>query len=100
MKYDLRAPCLDCPFLEQHAESYGINRLLEFAQGPFPCHKTADLIDNDEDPSHFVANRNSQHCAGALIFLKKRHAPHQMMRIAERLGMYDAEALDMEAPVV
>jgi len=39
------------------------------------------------------------HCAGALILLEKLEQPSQMMRIAERLRMYDARQLDMDAPV-
>jgi hypothetical protein len=34
-----------------------------------------------------------------LIFNEKREQPHQMMRICERLGMYDMTKLDMEADV-
>jgi hypothetical protein len=34
-----------------------------------------------------------------LIYLEKRQQPHQMMRIAERLGLYDYRQLDMQAPV-
>lgn len=46
-----------------------------------------------------VPTKDSQHCAGALIFLEKIEEPHQMMRICERLGMYDRTKLDMDAPV-
>jgi hypothetical protein len=69
-------------------------RLNDFASGEFPCHKTADATD-----SEFKANRKSLHCAGALIYLEKRERPHQMMRICERLGLYDRFALDMTAPI-
>jgi len=41
----------------------------------------------------------SQHCAGALILMEKMKRPSQMMRIVERLGMYDATKLQMDAPV-
>lgn len=85
--------------MASNAFSYGIKRLLEFASGEFPCHKTAKLVDNEDGPSEFIATKSSTHCAGALIFLEKRDAPHQMMRIAERLGMYDRTQLDMAADV-
>ena len=42
---------------------------------------------------------NAEHCAGALIFLEAQEQPNQMMRIAERLGLYDRRKLDMESPV-
>jgi hypothetical protein len=94
-------PCDACPFLKKHERAYRMRRLLEFASGEFPCHKTADNNEDDyEDGSGgFVATKDSQHCAGALIFNEKRQKSHQMMRIAERLGMYDHTKLNMEAGV-
>lgn len=79
-------------------KSFPIKRLKEFAFGQFPCHKTATLNEDDE-VSEFVPNENSVHCAGALIFNEKRNEPNQMMRIAERLGMYDRTKLNMQAKV-
>jgi hypothetical protein len=72
------------------------HKLAQFASGEFPCHKTAGI---DEDNGNFIANKNSLHCAGALIYLEKRNTSHQMMRICERLGMYDHTKLDMESPI-
>lgn len=101
MKYTATKPCADCPFLESNAESYGLERLSQFASGDFPCHKTATLVeDDDSGVAEFHATKNSVACAGALIFCEKRNAPNQMMRIAERLGMYDHTILDMTSPVV
>jgi hypothetical protein len=42
---------------------------------------------------------NSQHCAGALILMEHADSPSQMMRICERLGMYDRTKVNMDAPV-
>jgi hypothetical protein len=61
----------------------------------FSCHKTTKH-DDDGEP---VRTRNEMHCAGALILIEKEGWSTQMMRIAERLGMYDASKLDMDAPV-
>ena len=66
--------------------------------GEFPCHKACDL--NKQDEFKEKKNGKTPHCAGALIFLEKREEPHQMMRIAERLGMYDHTKLNMKARVV
>ena len=66
------------------------------AKGEFACHKTCD---QDEETGDYVPNKDSHHCVGALIFLEKQNAPHQMMRICERLGLYDRTKLDMDAPV-
>jgi hypothetical protein len=98
MKYSMTTPCDACPFLRSMAHGFSMRRLREFASGEFPCHKTAKLNDDDLD-GRYEATENSVHCAGALIFNEKRERPHQMMRICERLGMYDASKLDMRANV-
>ena len=95
MKYNLTEPCNACPFLIGRGFAY--RRLTELASGEFPCHKACDV---DEETGDFVPrNDKTPHCAGALIFLEKQDAPHQMMRICERLGMYDRTKLNMSANV-
>lgn len=97
MKYNLTRPCNLCPFRNDHGRLYVHPSTLEgMASGEFCCHKTG--VSNDETGT-IEPTRDSQHCAGALIFLEKIEQPHQMMRICERLGMYDASKLDMDAPV-
>jgi hypothetical protein len=98
VNYTMTSPCPECPFLKKNLKSYGMRRLKGYASGEFPCHKTAECYEDDE-VSVFRATKDSLHCAGALIFLEKRDAPHQMMRICERLGMYDRTKLDMKASV-
>lgn len=66
------------------------------ASGEFCCHKTTEV---SEETGDYSPKPESQHCAGALIFREKQNAPHQMMRICERLGLYDRTKLDMNAPV-
>ncbi len=100
MKYTMTSPCDACPFRNKMKKGFTLRRLMEFASsGTFPCHKTASLKDDEEGTSEFIANEKSVHCAGALIFLEKRGQLNQMMRIAERLGMYDRTKLDMKADV-
>lgn len=99
MNYDLIRPCAECPFLQQHKKAYTEKRLLELSASEFPCHKTAELVSAEDGGSTYQATESSSHCAGALIFLEKRQQPNQMMRICERLGMYDASKLDMTADV-
>jgi len=61
-------------------------------RGEFPCHKTVN---------HSRRNQGKeQHCAGALIMLEKMDQPSQMMRICERIGLYDRTKLKMDSPVV
>lgn len=95
MNYDMREPCDECPFRRNSGFAFG--KLLQFAIGEFACHKACKV---DEETGNFVArNSKTPHCAGALIFNEKRERPHQMMRICERLGMYDRTKLAMDANV-
>jgi hypothetical protein len=102
VRYTLVRPCSECPFLRGTPLNKTISRarLLEFARGEFACHRTADLVEDDDGSSGYVGGPESQHCAGALIALEKVNRPHQMMRIVERLKMYDRRRLDMSARVV
>jgi hypothetical protein len=90
----MTTPCDDCPFLAKFKAGFSLQRLKDFSSGQFPCHQTADA-----ESGQFEATEKSVHCAGALIFLEKRDQPSQMMRIAERLGIYDRTKLDMAAKV-
>ena len=96
MKYDLKRPCAECPFLRGSPLNKTLpkSRLRGFAKGQFPCHKTAELTEEG-----YEKTPESQHCAGALIALEKIGASHQMMRICERLGFYDPTKLDMTSDV-
>lgn len=100
--YNLKRPCKDCPFLRE--KKFRLRRLEQFASaGEFVCHKTAEVNDNNDDgPSTFEAKRNgkSSVCAGMLIYNEKRGRPNQMMRVSERLGLYDPTKLEMDSDVV
>ncbi len=97
--YKLVSPCANCPFRTDVRPYLTRDRVREIARSlvrsEFPCHKTV-TYDEDGEP---VPSRSQSHCAGALILLEKLGQPSQMMRIAERLGMYDARKLDMSAAV-
>lgn len=99
MNYTMTTPCAACPFLNKHRHAFPARRLEEFASGAFHCHKTGTIEEDDEGSENFVATADSQYCAGALIYLEKRERPNQIMRIAERLGLYDHSKLNMKAPV-
>lgn len=94
MKYTLTEPCDACPFLK--GSGFTWRSLCAHASGEFACHKACDLVDG----RYVARNSKTPHCAGALIFLEKQNKPHQMMRICERLGMYDRTKLNITAPVV
>ena len=94
MHYKMTTPCDACPFLK--GSGFTVRSLEGHASGEFPCHKQCDL---DDEGNYVSKGKKTAHCAGALIYLEKQGRPHQMMRICERLGMYDRTKLDMDAPV-
>jgi hypothetical protein len=96
MKFDLTKPCKTCPFRSDIAPFITAERAKEIltSDGDFPCHQTTEFDDEGEE-----CGGDHHHCAGFLILLEKEGSPNQMMRISERLGMYDRRKLDMDAPV-
>lgn len=103
MEYDLKKPCAKCPFRTDCPKGWlGKRRAQQIAssiveqQGTFACHETTE---HDDDTGEHVRTEGEQHCAGALIMLERIGRPNQMMRLCERLGMYDRTKLDMDAPV-
>lgn len=113
MKFTLTKPCANCPFRNDVLSQKGwlgddrANSIYETlkAGGVFPCHKTVTYDDNDcfddEDGDTFVHQESHIFCAGALIMLEKtgEAVGSNAIRIAERLGLYDHNKLDMESPV-
>lgn len=96
MKYDMIVPCGNCPFRREGFIPLRAERVEEIASGmlcsqghTFACHKTTSY---DDDGDRITVD-DSLHCAGALIFAEKNGNATQMMRIVERLGMYDASKL-------
>lgn len=69
--------------------------------GEFYCHQTTIGAPEDEENfgGEMRAGPSTMVCAGSLILMEKSGTPNQMMRIAERLGVYDPSRLDMDAPV-
>lgn len=97
MKYTKTSPCNNCPFRNDIKPFITAARCEEILTGgEFACHKTTTPT---EDGMDMEATDKSVHCAGVLIVLEKMEEPHQMMRICERIGLYDASKLDMDAPV-
>ena len=92
-------PCANCPFRNDIKPYLRSDRVREIerslVRAEFPCHKTTDHDDSGDQ----VPTGHETHCAGALILMEKEGRSSQMMRIAERLGMYDPSKLDMSAPV-
>lgn len=64
----------------------------------FACHKLVKRTDDAEYTEDYSGD--TPHCAGALIFAEKNGNATQMMRIAERLRMYDPRRLMSDQAVV
>lgn len=96
MKFDLVAPCSDCPFLKEGGVRLNRERIEEIARYTmsdhnskmFACHKTTGA-----ESGKRVRRDDHQHCAGALIFCHKQGQRSQVHQVAERLGMYDSKKL-------
>lgn len=105
MKFDLTEPCVECPFrndLRVYLRPERVKEIIDclfVRDGTFSCHKTNQTLVTVEGDLETVETRNSQHCAGAMIFLEKQGRANQLMRISERLGFYDRRKLDMAAPI-
>lgn len=99
--FTLTSPCANCPFRSDRPFYLSAARAQEIAHSlyegsTFHCHKTVDYDTEDGEPS--IGNR-ARVCAGALITMEKEGTANQMMRIGERLGLYDRCVLDMDSPV-
>lgn len=98
MKFDLKKPCKDCPFVcgSSINKSLAEGRIEEIVHSivnedaSFTCHKTLGYDGKKVD---------HQHCAGATIYLERigeYGRPNQVLRIAERLGLYDRTKMELD----
>lgn len=93
MNYNLRGPCVKCPFrfdIDGYLREERVYEITDalWAGYEFPCHCTTEV--DEENESECVATEASEHCAGAMIFLVKH---------GRRFSDYDLRRLDMSAPV-
>jgi hypothetical protein len=105
--FRLRRPCANCPFRTDVPPYLRGGRAAQIAQdialgSIFSCHKTVDYDRPEEDfePGAWVPGDGEQFCAGALIAMVRGEEPNQAVRMAERMGLLDIDALDLDAPVV
>lgn len=100
MNFDLKKPCPQCPFRTDIKPFITPERSEDICESllsgrDFPCHKTT----GSDDEGETTVESNSKMCAGAMIMLEHMKRPTQMMRISERLGIYDYKKLEMSSPV-
>lgn len=109
----LKTPCKDCPFrcdkpgyiLEDRAREIGEAVV---AGENFHCHKTLNY-EGECDGVDIVANSpQRQMCGGAMILAEKVNKGreggpgvlvNQFARIANRMGLFNPDDLDVDAPV-
>jgi len=91
VEYEMTRPCPTCPFRSDGKAATAIT--------PAQVDQLELHLTMSEHACLNEATDGDQHCAGALILLEKLEQPHQMMLISERLGLYDPNDLDLEAPV-
>jgi len=93
--FDLKRPCVDCPFRKGKGEHFRLapERLEEIKRGEaFQCHRTIDY-------THW-RNRTKrqgdhpQQCAGLMAVLMRENATNTIMQLAERLAGVDFSGLD------
>lgn len=97
--YSMVRPCDACPFGTGPkavrglgtARAEGIRNALLSGQS-FHCHKT---VKHDDD-GEAIPHKGEKECAGAMILLERIERPNQMMRVAERIGMYDMTKLEID----
>lgn len=99
--FALKRPCADCPFRSDKLPFLSRDRAQDIADSleadaSFHCHKTISYDTEDGSPE---VTGSSRHCAGAMITMEREGKANQMMRIGERMGLYDRETLQMDAPV-
>lgn len=107
MKFNLTKPCKNCPFRNDIKPFLSKRRVkeIEFAlvndDKTFSCHKTVNYETWENYEEDYIPNSEESHCAGALILLEKNNLAikNNMLRIAERLGLYDYSKLDLNSPV-
>lgn len=109
MKFDLRKPCVDCPFRKDALKGWlGEDRAQEIADAltrndqTFACHKTvnhheSEVEEGDIDQDELDAELGDrQHCAGAIAMVEAEGARNAMLQISERLGIRDPDRVTAE----
>lgn len=74
MKFDLKKPCGNCPFIKgtsmvlRPGRMLGIVRALRNDYTVFPCHKTTRFDEDENGDTSTVPHAKEQACMGALAY--------------------------------
>lgn len=108
LRYDLTSPCDDCPFKRTSTHPYTLNAVVDYLTNValersvgHTCHKTDARSDCQSAQGY---NGPIQHCAGALIMLRKAViAGHLIMPDYLAAALFsedwDFRKMDMDADV-
>lgn len=96
--FGLKKPCVDCPFRKDRDFPLTPARAQGLAEnfrndGTFSCHKTVDYSNESGQGDA----SNATQCAGALATVLKDGVPNAPYQVAERLGMFDRDKLEMDS---
>ena len=90
--FDLKSPCVNCPFRRGQGELFRLPkaRIAEIVNATaFQCHKTVDYSGDEPD-----VGSKPQQCAGLMALLRNVGIPNQIMQVGERLGALNPDDLD------
>lgn len=108
MKFDLKTPCLNCPFrTDATAIRFSCRERAEEIEesayrNGFPCHLSAvDTSEDDPEEGRYVFGDNTQHCVGFIIMALKdgNESGWPGIRNNETLAEKLAGQVDFDAPV-
>jgi len=103
LRFDLKKPCKDCPFLKTTPHHEGvasdlmsISTSIESENAAFTCHKTDPRSDSPTGQRH---TGPVQHCAGFILMCEKGKTPQVPYLTAWCSRQFDLDKLDKSAPV-
>ena len=110
VRFDMKRPCTHCPFRSDETgirfatQERALDIYLTALIHGFPCHQTADYLDNEDDldaPSGYVFGEASQHCAGFLIMRLKEDGDYPWPGIGDQDETLERirQNVDLSTPV-
>ena len=94
MKFDLKVPCGNCPFVEENEFILSPERIREIGEASsFSCHKTTDG-ETDAETGEYHHTGNEQHCFGHLVVQwEEFNGFNTIAALAAQMDMFDPNEL-------
>lgn len=106
MRFDLKTPCKHCPFrADKTAIRFSCRERAEEIEETayrwgFPCHKSAEYIEDEDGSGGYHASDKAQHCIGAIImYLRQDEMCWPGINNDEELAERLRNQVDWSAPV-